>query len=493
MLATWSGKYFILHISAWTDIFRLLPSKIYTLHASVLVRQYSINGFRIEKMTKSNNFNDVVSNEKKSSSSKTYARMIPTDLLSLQKSGARLQSGHLVSFPTETVYGLGCHARDSSAIRRVFQAKERPLTDPLIVHISQVDDAWPLWEIDNYENLVIAALTQTFWPGPLTVIARASSIVPSILTANTGFVACRCPSHPIARELIRCAGVPVAAPSANKFGHVSPTNARQVWNDLSQEDVWILDPHLPGNISEDRIAIEKEVNVKTSICCRVGVESTVVKVETRITSLNDDSPIQVNGTVQILRKGSVSTVEVYQCLLNAGLIKCSNSTHDQLNKQYEHTFSAIFTVEDDIKYTSRNVHNVAPGQIIKHYSPHVKRCVIVSRCLHYSIENNHAWNREEKEVLSKSVVIDFGGRLRMMALYALAYRDISPSNDSSEAASVLFDVLRWAELVTDVQTIYLPEIHTESKNCFNKDALLDAIKDRLIRAASGIIVDNFSG
>ena len=169
------------------------------------------------------------------------AKLVSLD--SLEDCGARLRRGDLVAFPTETVYGLGCNALDPEAIIKVFQAKERPLTDPLITHVTNNEVAYNLWDAESssLEGKVLRLLCEKFWPGPLTLVAKAAPHVPSILMANTGYVACRAPQHSISIALINAAEVPIAAPSANKFGHVSPTRANHVWDDLLHEDVWIVD------------------------------------------------------------------------------------------------------------------------------------------------------------------------------------------------------------------------------------------------------------
>lgn len=425
------------------------------------------------------------------------ARIIPTDKSSLRHAGSRLKSGQLVSFPTETVYGIGCHAFDPSAIQRVFKAKERPLTDPLIVHVCRLDEAWKLWHVDNHEARALRSLAEVFWPGPLTLIARADSLVPSVLTADTGFVAVRCPSHPIARELITYAGVPVAAPSANKFGHVSPTRAQHVWDDLLHEDVWILDPQLTTN--ERNVINGKELEGEKQapkFCCTVGVESTVVKVQMAGGSFSDGNNKNMDGSVQILRRGAVSNIEVQKCLLNAGLVRyCCNNNGITAEKHKEHEH-AVFTVGQDARSTGTDIRHVAPGQMIRHYSPHVDICCLISH-VRQSVSasatqnDNDVWSKGEIEVLSKSVVIDYGGRLRWMALYALAYWDLSPDNNSSEAASMIFEVLRWSETVKGGCRVYLPEIKMENWNneVESEDALMWALKDRFTRAASGIVVE----
>ncbi len=136
-----------------------------------------------------------------------------------------LRAGGLVVFPTETVYGLGAHALDAYAVARIFEVKNRPRFDPLIVHIADPSGMEELWEAvpDRARRLI-----ERFWPGPLTVVLPKRPVVPDIVTAGLPTVAVRMPSHPVAQALIRTAGVPVAAPSANPFGHLSPTRVEHI-------------------------------------------------------------------------------------------------------------------------------------------------------------------------------------------------------------------------------------------------------------------------
>lgn len=141
-----------------------------------------------------------------------------------------LRRGGLVAFPTETVYGLGVHALDRAAVRRLFDAKGRPANDPLIVHVDDFDRMRPL--VAHVPDSV-RALAARFWPGPLTVVLPRSARVPDEVTAGLNTVAIRVPAHPVARALIAAAGVPVAAPSANLFSRPSPTRASHVLEDLN--------------------------------------------------------------------------------------------------------------------------------------------------------------------------------------------------------------------------------------------------------------------
>jgi len=149
-----------------------------------------------------------------------------------------IREGQLVAFPTETVYGLGGNALDEKAVSKIFAAKGRPATDPLIVHIESWDR---LTEVALEIPRIADDLVEKFWPGPLTmVLPRQSRVAPGV-SAGLPTVAVRMPAHPIALALIKAAGVPIAAPSANRFAHSSPTTAQHVLDDLSGRIPLILD------------------------------------------------------------------------------------------------------------------------------------------------------------------------------------------------------------------------------------------------------------
>ena len=166
---------------------------------------------------------------------------------------AVIRAGGLVAFPTETVYGLGADGLDGAAVDRIFLAKGRPNDNPLILHVAEKDQAFPLW---RGEPPFARALMDTFWPGPLTLIYYRSDIVPDQVTAGLDTVAVRLPDSPAARALIRASGVPIAAPSANLSGKPSPTTAAHVLQDMAGRIPLILD----GGP------------------CRYGVESTVLSL-----------------------------------------------------------------------------------------------------------------------------------------------------------------------------------------------------------------------
>lgn len=157
---------------------------------------------------------------------------------SLMRAAEILRSGGVVALPTETVYGLGANALDASAIEKIFAAKERPSWDPLIVHIS---DTEMLQRVTASLPASAQKLIDSFWPGPLTLLLPKNDAVPDAVTAGRPRVGVRMPKHPVAHALIREAGVPIAAPSANRFGRTSPTSAQHVAEDLDGRIDAILD------------------------------------------------------------------------------------------------------------------------------------------------------------------------------------------------------------------------------------------------------------
>jgi L-threonylcarbamoyladenylate synthase len=156
----------------------------------------------------------------------------------IERAAAILKRGGLVAFPTETVYGLGANALDEHAVRGIFAAKRRALDDPLIVHLVSVED---LPSIVTDVPTVARALAERFWPGPLTLVLPKRDVVPDVATAGLSTVAVRVPSHPVAQALIRAAGLPIAAPSANLFTRASATTAAHVVEDLGDRVDLILD------------------------------------------------------------------------------------------------------------------------------------------------------------------------------------------------------------------------------------------------------------
>jgi len=165
-------------------------------------------------------------------------KLLPATPEAIREAAARIRSGELVAFPTETVYGLGANALNPQAVAAIFTAKGRPATNPLIVHVLDAESARPLvttWPLQAQR------LAERFWPGPLTLVLPKSEAVPDEVTGGGTTVGLRAPSHPVARALLEAAEVPIAAPSANRSNHVSPTTAQHVWDDLKGQIALILD------------------------------------------------------------------------------------------------------------------------------------------------------------------------------------------------------------------------------------------------------------
>ena len=170
-----------------------------------------------------------------------------------------LRSGHAVALPTETVYGLAADALKSEAVVKIFEAKERPRFDPLIVHLPDREWLEGVARIDNDSRELVEKLIVQFWPGPFTIVLRRREIVPEIVTAGLDTVAIRISAHPVFAEIIRTFGSPLAAPSANRFGRVSPTTVRHVLDELDGRIPIIVDagPTLHG-IESTIVAVRNE-------------------------------------------------------------------------------------------------------------------------------------------------------------------------------------------------------------------------------------------
>src|SRR3989441_11821091 len=154
---------------------------------------------------------------------------------------ALLRKGEIVALPTETVYGLAADALNPIAVAKIFEAKERPRFDPLIIHLPDRDWLGRIADIRARDRQLISNLTDRFWPGPLTIVLPRKSNVPEIVTAGLDTVAVRISAHPVFTRIIGEFGKPLAAPSANRFGRVSPTTAQHVLDELDGRIPLIID------------------------------------------------------------------------------------------------------------------------------------------------------------------------------------------------------------------------------------------------------------
>ena len=233
-----------------------------------------------------------------------------TKLLTIEQckeAGAILKKGGLVGIPTETVYGLAANALDGKAVAKIFEAKGRPQDNPLIVHIAELSE---IEDLVAYVPPMVYDLADAFWPGPLTIILDKSEIIPDEVSAGLDTVAIRMPSHPVAREIIKASGVPLAAPSANTSGKPSPTTAAHVMHDMDGK----IDAVVDGGP------------------CSVGVESTVITLATR--------------KPRLLRPGRVTPEEIEEVL------GCELEIDDAV-----------------LGILKEGVRAASPGMKYKHYSP----------------------------------------------------------------------------------------------------------------------------
>ena len=204
----------------------------------------------------------------------------------VDKAAKLLLEGKLVAIPTETVYGLAANALDEKAVLRIFEVKQRPFFDPLIVHVHSLEQALEFAEISD-ERLM--ALARRYWPGPLTLLLPKKDNIPPIVTSGLPRVGVRVPAHQLTLQLLRKVNVPLAAPSANPFGYISPTLATHVEKQLGDQVSYILDG---GN-------------------CSVGIESTIAGVE--------------NGVLTIYRLGGLA-VEAIEKIAGRAMLQINASS-----------------------------------------------------------------------------------------------------------------------------------------------------------------------
>jgi len=231
-----------------------------------------------------------------------------------------IRNGGLVAFPTETVYGLGGNALDPEASRKIYAAKGRPSDNPLIVHVSCIDEVEPL--VSDFPEDA-RRLMESFWPGPLTIIMPKAEAVPYETTGGLETVAIRCPENKVTLEFIREAGLPIAGPSANTSGKPSPTEAEHVLHDLNGKIEMILDDGPVG----------------------IGVESTIVDLTGEVPTLLRPGAITVEDLSETLGK----KVEIDPAIIAGGV--------------------------------SEGIHPKAPGMKYRHYAPNAKMTLVTTKLL----------------------------------------------------------------------------------------------------------------
>lgn len=307
----------------------------------------------------------------------------------IAKAGELLRSGELVAIPTETVYGLAADALNGEAVANIFRAKGRPMDNPLIVHIAdlaQVDD------LVAFVPPVLEDLAKAFWPGPLTVILEKSELIPDEVSAGLDTVAIRMPSHPVARAIIKAAGTPLAAPSANTSGMPSPTTAAHVLHDMDGKIAAVVD----GGP------------------CEVGVESTVLTLCTRVP--------------RILRPGRVTPEDLFDVL---GDVEVDDAVLGQL---------------------AEGAVAASPGMKYKHYSPKAEVYIVDGSAEGFAkvvAERVAALDAEGIDGKAAVAALVFDGEESLVGCRTLPF---GTEDDPLGQAEHLFDDLRKADElgVTDI-------------------------------------------
>jgi L-threonylcarbamoyladenylate synthase len=308
------------------------------------------------------------------------------DAAIIARAAAVLRQGGLVAFPTETVYGLGAAALDAAAVAGIFAAKGRPATDPLIVHLASRGD---LPAVATAVPAIAARLADAFWPGPLTLIVPRGPAVPAAVTAGLTTVAVRVPAHPVALALLRAAGVPVAAPSANRFSRPSPTSAAHVMADLDGAIDLVLD----GGMTD------------------VGVESTIV---------------DCTGAAPVVRRAGAITLEALRAVVPDVTVVTADVSPDRVQ--------------------------VAPGQLLRHYAPAARLTVFageparVVRRLATEARAQAAAGRRVGVLAPDDDLVELAPELAAAASQGrVIVASLGKRAEPAEAAQRLFAALRWLD------------------------------------------------
>jgi L-threonylcarbamoyladenylate synthase len=333
----------------------------------------------------------------------------------LAVAAAALADGKLVAFPTETVYGLGANAWDEAAVAKIFAAKQRPYSDPLIVHVATIEQVVEITQSVPPQALRLGA---AFWPGPLTLVLRRGAGVARNVSGGRATVAVRIPSHPVAQALLRVSGLPIAAPSANLFTRPSPTTAQHVLDDLDGRVDFILD------------------GGPTSI----GLESTVI-------DMTEDPP-------RLLRPGGAS-VEALRALAPDLVVPPA----------------ALITADGEAA--------PGPGMLLKHYSPRGRVLLLDG-------------SARAAAAAAKQIIAVLRGRAQRVGV--LAMDEEAPDYTMLPVEFVSLGSLQNLEVAGRLLFAHLRELETRGMDVILARTVPTqgvglAIRDRLFRAAEGVVID----
>lgn len=309
-------------------------------------------------------------------------------IVSIDSAIKHLKNDDVVAIPTETVYGLAARIDSETAVKKIFSTKERPFFDPLIVHVASIDEAKSLTTEWTDE---VSTLARAFWPGPLTLVLLKSDRVSDVITSGLPRVGIRMPNHKIALEIIERVGVPLAAPSANKFGKTSPTKSIHVENEFKKENVAVVEG---GE-------------------CDVGIESTVLLVKPQGKTLE----------LSILRHGGVSKTQIAECL---------NLEHIQ------HQFIEVVSKIE------------SPGHMKHHYMPNIPLVLVNESDF---LTPQYILNRLNKEMKNLPDVIE-DVKILKPKNEVTHIEEMVLSTNSSLAARELYAKLRESSEKTGTEAIY---------------------------------------
>ena len=354
-----------------------------------------------------------------------------------------IKKGGIVGMPTETVYGLAANAFNVEACYKIFEYKGRPLTDPLIVHVSSIEMAKKIIIMNQEIEPIFNLLIKNFWPGPLTIVLKANlNLLSNKILAGNDTVGIRFPVNPIANKLIEYSGVPIAAPSANKFCHVSPVNPYHVFEDFKEFPIKILN----GGVSQ--------------FC----MESTVMKIcyeekKLLIFRLGAVSPDDLKRVLDTDDKFKDYKIE---CL--AKKIKVTNEELKKIKEQK--TTDKSLTINQD-----------APGQFLKHYSPKLETYL-------YSGDDIKEY-LEEIEINDKMVFIDYKEIMKKKFLgkhgiKEINFLELSKDGNANTVMLNFYNYLHEAEKLEGMKYIIIIDLEKYMDENSHKLTLLD----RMWKAAS---------
>lgn len=346
----------------------------------------------------------------------------------LEPAVAELLAGGVVGIPTETVYGLAGDATNSQAIAKIFATKERPHFDPLIVHVPL---HWNSVDLLNENRVIdsammtegqcalVTALIQSFWPGPLTLLLPRHPAIPDIVTSGLTTVGVRMPAHPVAQALLSAVKTPLAAPSANRFGRISPTTAQHVVSELGDRIPYIIDGGL----------------------CAVGVESTVVAVH--------------DAHISVLRPGKISIHDL-------------QSAVSHLGARVERAAAVLDEQADKAQ--------ASPGTLASHYAPQ-KPLFILENSSQTELAriplSLHARTVGVLQMRADQSALVSG--IKQAGIVVQAVESLTKNGDPAEAAQNLFSAMRRLD-ESDAGLILCERVKTD-------DGLWYAVSDRLTRAS----------